>query len=266
MESDLESIAARVHEMAESARTLLGFSEGERDSFFSNMEVCFKRILQAANSCAAGRSAIQSTVSELTAAVATMHEAVQEIRAIEIQIQRIALNANIRSAHIGAPGDALNVIADRMHHVALDSNRNTEEVAGLLDSMREATRVVSRDAPDTGDPLAELRREISDLHVSSESSFKYVHQVAALGSELGAALRSARAELKVGPVFAETVARARGALDRIDGDTASGPADLEEFARHYTMHAEREVHESVVRGETMAAVAPEGLGDNVELF
>lgn len=267
IEGDLGAIAARAHDMAESAQTLTAFSADEGQSFFSKMEVCFERILKAADSCAAGRSAIESTVSELTATIAAMQEAVEEIRAIEIQIQRIALNATIRSAHIGAPGDALNAIADVMHHVALDSSRNTEETAGLLDSMSGATGGISYGVRDTEGILGELRREISDLHASSESSFERVHRIAALGSELSAALTAARAELKVGPLFAEAVARARDALDRIEGDTATAPADLEEFARNYTMHAEREVHESVVRGEMVAVAVPEGhLGDNIELF
>jgi hypothetical protein len=55
-------------------------------------------------------------------------------------------------------------------------------------------------------------------------------------------------------------------LDQLAGETANGPVDLKEFTRHYTMHAEREVHESVVRGDVMCAPAADGLGDNVELF
>jgi hypothetical protein len=175
MESSLENIAGRVREMAEAAQSLTGFSKDEHDSFFHRMEDGFARILEAAGSCASGQGAIESTLAELNVTMLAMRESVDEIRAIEIQIQRIALNATIRSAHIGSPGDALNVIAGVMHRVASDSSRNTEEVAGLLDSMTEASRRIAGDGAtdslDTGGILAELRGAIANLHSSGQSSF-----------------------------------------------------------------------------------------------
>src|SRR5260370_42059805 len=72
-----------------------------------------------------------------------MRASVAEVRGIEIRIQRIATNATIRATHIGTRGDALNVIAEVMHRVALDSNANTEIVAGALDAMTDAAGRVS---------------------------------------------------------------------------------------------------------------------------
>ncbi len=260
IEANLGTIAARVAEMAEAARTLLGFSENEGDSFFLQMEDRFGRILEAAGACGKGQCAVQSTVSELTTTISAMRESVQEIRTIEIQIQRIALNATIRSAHIGSRGDALNTIAAVMHRVSFDSSRNTEEVATLLDSLSEASGRVNGDEcgaqPDTEIILGELRGEIADLHTSSQSSFAHVHRIASLGSELSEALRSARAELKVGPLFAHTIAQACGELDRVAAGCAVH-SGIGEFEKHYSMQSERDVHASVVR---------DGLGDNVDLF
>ncbi len=252
MEASLDNIAGRVREMADAAQSLIGFSKDEHDSFFERMEDCFARILEAAGSCASGQGAVESTVAELTVTMLAMRESVEEIRAIEIQIQRIALNATIRSAHIGSGGDALNVIAGVMHRVASDSSHNTEQVGVLLDSMSEASRHVSGDGtsdpPDTDGILAELRREIADLHGSGRSSFAQVQQMARLGSELSDALRSAREDLKVGPMFAQTIAQACGELDRLAAQCASDSSGsgVQDFEARYTMQSERDVHQAIV--------------------
>jgi len=268
IQNDLGSIAGRVREQADAARTLMGFSESERDSFFSQMEAAFARIAEATHSCAAGDSAIATAASELDQTLAAMRASVHEIRSIEIQIQRVALNATIRSTHIGSPGDALSVIANVMHHVALDSNRNTEEVAGILDSIAESAAGISGKSAgelETDGMVQTLRGQISGLHVASQSSFSRVQEISALAAELGDALEQSRDQFRVGAAFADSVARTRAELDRISGLVAPGAsADLERFARNYSMQAERDIHESVLHGETTAA--PSELGDNVELF
>ena len=116
---------------------------------------------------------------ELEEVIASMRNSVTEIRGVEIRIQRIAINATLRATHIGAAGDALNVIAGVMRSLALDSNTKTEDVAKALDAMTAATRA-SGNASQSGagveggtDPVIdEMKRSIKKLHAASESSFK----------------------------------------------------------------------------------------------
>jgi hypothetical protein len=214
------------------------------------------------------------------------------VRGIEIRIQRIATNATIRATHIGNKGDALNVIAEVMRRLALDSNENTELVAGTLDAMRDAAGRVSgcsagaaTDALGGADEMIdEMRRSVVELHSSNESSFSRVHQISTLSSRLAGNLGTVRREFSAGRLFAEVVAGARGELDRMaaqagggfpQGGEAASTGHLESLAGHYTMQMERDVHDSVTRG-TVEVAAPAGepafalqdedLGDNVELF
>ncbi len=292
MDRNLEGIAARGGLMAEESATLLGFSEDERESFFLRMESCFTGILAAVGHCAAREAALCSTAAELDQTIAGMRQSVQQIRGVEIQIQRIAINASIRSAHIGASGDALNMLADAMHRVALDSSQNTEAAAALLDSMSEAVeRISTGTAPQTAsstgtDPVVdEMRQAVLDLHSDSERSFGRMNDIALLNSRLRDAIQSLRDSLSVGPLFAQVVAQARAGLERIGAQAGAvspenqGPAaapDMAQFAARYTMQAERDVHESLTRAARApdpvpvlaAAIATgaENLGDNVELF
>src|SRR5258708_37986474 len=185
MERDLEGMARRVQGMAEAGRTLMGISDDEHESFFLRMEDHFTAILKMLGICTTGQAEMESTAANLAETINRMRASVAEVRGIEIRIQRIATNATIRATHIGTRGDALNVIAEVMHRLALDSNANTEIVAGTLDAMTNAaSRVSGRSVDVTPDARAganevidEIRRSVVELHSSNESSFSRVHQI-----------------------------------------------------------------------------------------
>ena len=156
MERDLESIAVRVQEMANASRSLMGISTEDENSFFLQMEGQFTAILKMLGSCAAAQGEVESTAASLEETISSMQDSVGEIRSIEIRIQRIATNATIRATHIGKAGNALNVIAEVMQRLDLDSNANTEDVAEKLAEMRNAAHSVSgrcrrRFGPERGD-------------------------------------------------------------------------------------------------------------------
>ena len=292
MERDLESIAVRVQDMAEASRALMGTSADERDSFFLQMEGHFTAILKMLGTVTTEQAEMESTAACLEETIGRMRDSVSEIRGIEIRIQRIATNATIRATHIGAAGNALNVIAEVMQRLAFDSNTNTEEVAGTLDAMSDAASRVSGDSgraasgahADTNEVSGEMRRTVLELHSSSECSFSRVHQITALGARLAGDIAAVRSGFTAGPLFAQVVNRARGELERIGAQGGQGSFEgieiaptqrLESLAQHYTMQTERDVHESVARGSAIAAAPAEAsraaledgdLGDNVELF
>jgi len=298
MERDLESIAARVQTMAEASRTLMGISADDQDSFFLRLEGHFTAILQMLDTCTQAQAEVGATAAHLAESVGAMRESVAEIRRTEIRIRRIATNATIRATHIGAAGNALSVIAEVMQGLALDSSRNTEDVAGALDAMSEAAGRVSGEGGEaasvtnsgTDRVAGEMRHAVAELHSSSESSFSRVNQIATLGARLAGDAAAVRGGLTAGPLFAQAVSRARGELDRICAQAGGGSAagadaarvhQLAHLAKQYTMQRERDVHESMTRGlplpavpvpaQAPAEVSPAALrdgdlGDNVELF
>ena len=132
---------------------------------------------------------------------------------------------------------------------------------------------------------SEMRATVLELRSSDESSLSRLHTIAVLSSGLHDGIQACRSGFTAGRAFAEVVQRTRTLLEGIATDAAPGclgdavnatERHLENLATHYTMQAEREVHESVARGT--AAIAPpaseapvgvpegDDLGDNVELF
>jgi hypothetical protein len=265
----------------------MGVSTDDQNSFFLQMEDQFTAILKMLASCAASQGEVEFTAASLEQTISGMRESVDAIRSIEIRIQRIATNATIRATHIGTAGNALNVIAEVMQRLALDSNTNTEDVAGTLDAMSDAARQMSGRSgagSGTNEMVVEMQRAVLDLHTSSECSFSRVNQMAALGARLAEDVGAVRNGFSAGLLFAQVVDRSRGKLALIGVQAGTGPLEdvegasapqLESLAKHYTMQMERDVHESLTGGAARAATPAEAsrvalaegdLGDNVELF
>ncbi len=290
MEHDLEGISLRMRDMSEAGRTLIGISADDHDSYFLRRESQFAAILEMLASCTAAQAEMQSTAANLDATIGGMRDSVAGIRGIEIRIQRIAINATIRAAHIGSAGNALNAIAGVMERLNIDSGKNTEDAAGTLDAMSEASRRVcgsvesgtSHTRANINEIVGEMQRTIVELHSSSESSFSRANQIAALSGRLAKHIGAVRNGFSAGLLFARVVNHARAELDGIAAqggqNCLEGIAQTQQLAglaRHYTMQIERDVHESLLgepavgapAEEALGAVLADGdLGENVELF
>ena len=274
VERDLGSIAARIESTPEASRALLGISGeqaldgpagGRGDSFFLKMEGQFSAILSMLGACTAAEVQMESTAAKLQKTIRHMADSIEEIRGIEIRIQRISTNASVRATHIGAAGVALNVIAEVMQRLALDSNQNTEDVAAALEAMSAAATGVSDRAGDmaagaqpvTDQVMEEMRRAVGELHRSSESSFGRVNDIVALGARLAGDIGAVRGGFSVGAMFAQTVERVLGELEELGAQagTGGGGVDaaqaLEHLAKTYTMQRERDVHEAVIAGAAL---------------
>lgn len=284
IERDLEAIAMRLGSMAESGGSLMGNSERERDSFFLRMEDGFSAILQAVAAGAAAQAEMQSAAKAIETMVDRMRGQVAEVQGIEIRIQRIAINATIRAAHLGAQGNPLAVIAQVMGGLIASSEGHTKAAAGALDAISQSARRLAGGADvesGASEASEQMRLAILEIHSASEIGFSRLHQIALLGARLAADITALRGGFSAGRMFAEVVQRAVGELDRIRSEC---PADelegepmheVQNLARNYTMQMERDVHERVAQGSTIlaplageppAAGCEEGLGDNIEFF
>ena len=244
---DLQNIALRVGDMAEASRALMGISASEQDGFFLDMETRFTAILELLATCTSAQQEMERTVGFLEETINGMLDSVAEIRSIEIRIQRIALNAVIRAVHLGRAGDGLNVIAEIMGRLAMDSNGSTEEAGAALEAMRDSAQLVRQGsglAPATK-VIDEMRHAILALHSSGESSFSQVLGIADLGSELVKDIVAVRGDFTAGELFAQVVGKARVELDEIAGQVVPGAGGaLEQLSGRYTMQMERDVHAS----------------------
>jgi len=263
---NLDGIAGSVLEMAGESRSLSGLSEDEKHSFFLELERGLTAILAGFSGCAEAERATRAASGGMAETIGRMRRSLGEIQAIEIQMQRMALNANIRAAHIGAPGNVLGVLADAMQKLASECAQRSAFLVEALGSMSQAaTRLSGQDgsAPG-GDPdsaIEGMRTAVAGVHSLCECSFAQIAQVAAHSASLSGDLAAARGAFSVGALFAAAVGRARGALQEIanaapsdwpPGAAGALPPGLGDFARHYTMQAEREVHQAVLKPTSSA--------------
>ena len=292
VERSLEEIARHVLAMVHQSRALAGLSEDDNGSIFLPIEEDCGAILTGLGHSADVESAIRVARNRLQETVSKMLEPIAEIKKIQLQIRMVALNARISAFHLGSSGSTLDALAGSVQQLAAECGARSE----LLDPMSKAvTRwrwecgsdLVGEGAK--GDGLVdELRLAVEDLHTSTEGSFALIHQVVARGECLAGELAATRESFSVGSLFAEAIARVRRTMNEIAETTRSGlqrdecdesEADLADFVSHYTMQAEREVHEGITRtaaGATHVAVPAERqnfppgeadeLGDNVEFF
>jgi methyl-accepting chemotaxis protein len=290
---NLDQIAAHVLEMAGESRTLSGLSEDAKNSFFLEMERGCNTILAGLGECADTEAAAQAASGGLMETIGRVHGSLEEIRLIEIQMQWMALNASIRADHIGVRGDALGVLAASMQTLASESAQRSGTLLESLAAMDQAANRMSvqgGSGPEAGrgDGLEAMRAAALSLHSASERSFAQMTQISARAERLREGIAEARDNFSVGELFAEGIGRARGMLKEIGEGRQSGlspdGADgwergLADFAAHYTMQAERDVHLGVAAAA--AGVAPvavpagppespsgeaEGMGENVEFF
>jgi len=193
----------------------------------------------------------------------------------------MAINAAIRAVQIGDAGRALNVIAEGMQRLAIDSDAITGSVAGDLEQISGAADRLSGGSgkpSGSGDVLSQMHTAIVELHSSSDASLARLDQIAAVSRALGDDIQAIRSGFTAGKLFAEAIRHARVALQEAAAQAephTGTEGKLDDFASQYTMQAERDVHESVVSGglaerpaedTALAAAGEDGLGDNVELF
>ena len=204
--------------MAAAGETLLGSSVGEQDSFFIQMERRFTTIVKILGAYDRVQNETWSAFAGFEQTVARMHECVAEIREIEIRIRRLAINATVRVAQIGAAGDPLQVLAEALHRLAQDAQRITGEVTGSLNTITSAVHeltgcgTASKDAELT---RHQVRATILELHSSCESSFSRLNQILALSSRLHDGIQIGQGRFLAGAVFSRAIQSASKGLEEI---------------------------------------------------
>jgi hypothetical protein len=290
---NLEDIAAHIAEMADKSRTLSGVSKDEGNTYFLQMERGCMDILLHLKQLAGADSVTRVTSGDLEETIGQMRRSMEEIGQIEIQMLRMALNGTIVATHIGTSGDALSVLTGSMQERALESRQRSESLVEALGTMSEAANVLFGE----GGPAVTERRAsqdacvigmlsaVAELHTSGERSIARIAEIIGRGAGLREDLSATRDSFSVGELFSESIMRVREMLSRLEDESRSDAVDeapkqgLEDFATHYTMQSERDVHERVT-GLAVGPppVAPQSedavftseedgeFGDNVELF
>ena len=288
----LDEVATLVVHMVAESRTLSGISADDKDSFFLKMEKGCTTVLASLGVCVAAENSNRAATSELVETIGRMRSPIEEIQAIEVQMRRMGMNARIQAARTGEEGNVLGVLATGIQQLALDSSQRSESLISMLGAMNKAALGLSKeDTPAEGGEvgyLEEMRAAVTQMHSASEQSFALINQIVTCGARLRENLAATRESFSVGALFADAVGRTQAILKEAGASDQSGLVGdyssalrlgLANYGGHYTMQAERDVHDSITKAMARPAriaarakpVAPPPredaeLGDNVEFF
>lgn len=292
IDAELGRIADRVAKMAKTCRAFWGARGDGHDNLFLELERSLSAVLGQYSACAEAESAMREASRDLSRTLHQMRETASGVDSIDAEMQRVALNATIRAAHIGAQGMALGVLADSIHALARCCGQQAGEVVRLLDAMLGASAsLVETESAGCGESgaveaggSAQVSRTLGGVHAASEAAFARLQRVDALCARLGEDVAQLRGRFEARELFAQTVGSAvlslHGMLGGLDHAGKSGHAlgsRVDTLSGAYTMAKEREIHARVTGLPEMAVpavatavgAAPAGeseFGENVELF
>ncbi len=280
----LTDIATNVRNMGGESAGISSLSGSGRQASIVLLERECDGILTSLSRCAAAGGATRATAGRLSDAVIRMSESIEQIRSIEIEMQKIAMNSRISAGALGESGKALSALADAMKELVFESQSGTRVLVQTLGAMSEATAQLCEQTPEAeaeqqalDGHMRSMRASFSELHASSDRSVEQIARVAGCSSRLCQDLAGLLLNFSIGTLFAESIGHVRGLLARIGEESRAlsgggGPpadVDFSEFAARYTMDAERVIHGRLAGtgNEVVASIQPQvEAGDNIEFF
>ncbi len=268
---DLANIASQLGSMAEAGASLAG-GDASGEDFFQRMEGCFGAILRVLAESTGAHRKIQAQAGSVEPLLEKMRDSTAEISGIELLVQRIALNASIRADHIGARGNPLSVIADRMQSVVAALAERTGTAAGRLEASAAPARRLAG-AEDVFACAAEACRELQgcnlDMVAARERAGNQAREISRAVERLARQIAEVSRRFSPARQIAGVLEKASGALEAIAEELAAEgeeAREVETLAGRYTMQTERQVHAEFLEGEAASVAGEASLGDNVELF
>jgi hypothetical protein len=292
----LDDIVMHVQRMVAEGPALAGLSEDDKTPFFLQMEKGCGLILSSLNDCAAAESAAFLTTGALIEIVTRSRASIEDIRVIEIQMQRTAINAKASAMRIGERANTLGALADSISVRASESRTASQALMEMLDRLSDlANHSYGQEQPQAFSEsgahqqcLDRMQMAVADLRQSDENSCRQLADITMRGGALSHDLTATRASFSIGTHFAETVLQVQNKLASIKEEARTLVASMgseavglgmAEFVQHYTMQGEVDVYQGLMRAlgapvvideandSTVTAPAEDDLfGDGVELF
>lgn len=269
----LMEIDATLGEMAGESVRLLGLSGESEVSFSSSVESDLAGILAILDSNLDADRRLGEAAVSVCQRVSEISRTVDGVRAVGIEMERIALNATVQSAKLGSAGGALEIVACQIRELA----REAETASGSLAVQVRKVEHVAAALGHAGGRRANLEQQIAGLRGCAEG-FRAAWNAAdcdcARTVELTGGLRQkVRDTVNAFGEHTEclqTLAAAVESLSRLAGSAPPpGSAAATQMPHRYTMESERAVHRAVCGApprHAQAAIGPPQGEDNVEFF
>lgn len=298
----LLQIKESIMKVSHKAGSLTGLVDESSLSFLSKMETGISTAALSLRAFTRVYQELSEATDVFLKTTADVSDSVNGIEQIDEEIELIAINARIKTAHTGEDGAPLGVIAEAIQRLSSDANSEKTTISAVLKEITlNAQNVQSYTQGYQDHSISETDEVISDfdvfadkLRVANKEMLLLVNNIYKSGKELVRDIERTVSEITVHEKFERiinNVISILGVVSEESGQLAqhAESGNKSEYLQHlkdnYTMHRERKVHnqftglDSDVAARTSAdkdKIAVEFLntktethqefGDNVELF
>jgi methyl-accepting chemotaxis protein len=280
------NIAGNVREISKEVAGLAGATGASGASFLAGLRIDVAKIIATLNENEEANHRLLTAVESVVATISDLTAFVGGIDEIGVDIDLLALNAQIRAVQTGSDGAALGVLAEAVRSLSDDARDQTVSVSETLTHISAIAQGLGR-AEAEADEIEELDEMVEKLGGLLDSLAGIDGQVTSLVNLMEGATNEVEMEIKslisgitVHERMESELNRAVAGLAEIEREAGKlGPATgenhdtayLKQLEQRYTMRKERSIHHSIIHanGPTVPFLhnGPEGgLGENVELF
>lgn len=298
---NLDDVALYAGSISEEIMQISGRTESNAGSFIVEMERDVDYLSSSIGAFARIKQDLSEAMNTMTRTAADMSGYMKEMEKISIEMQILALNASIHSAHIGDQGKSLSTLADSIHRLAAQTiTMVTEIVTNLQEAVFNAEKLVvmaNQESSDSNRKTAQIKNSLDEMLLPLKTMEKEIEallpRIDRSGKSLTLDIRALISEINIHHAVSSSIEAVEVSLEKavrkmkvreVAGDK---PRLLEDLASRYTMNSEREMHlvaagiipEQLPAGhdvtdpevvpdkaKTEAGKDDDGLGDNVELF
>lgn len=269
---NLRHIADNVAEIAEETQVMVGSADELGHSFLSEIETGFSSVMKALEGYGEAGRELSVAMESVGETLNDMAHYAGDIEGIGTKIKLIALNAIVKSCHMGEEGASLGVLAEAIHRLSVETCERTVTVCDSFKSIIEAAETLNAGMNSEGqgrtgevgrlsgmleDLMAKLRKVNGDI-------FSLLTRMNEEGRVLSNEIEGTVSRMEVHEHVDGAI---REAVVHLDAVTAlsrklipvGSQSDREEYLKSlqasYTMQGERDVHRTVTAGAAVSLMS-----------
>ncbi|HVN97186.1 MAG TPA: methyl-accepting chemotaxis protein [Syntrophorhabdaceae bacterium] len=277
----LEAIARNLWSMLRETEKLTGIAGNAHSSFLADINYSVSFVVGSLEENREADEQLARAVGDLSDSIQNVSAHVDDIEEISSEIELIAINAQIRAAHMAENGGALGVLAEAIRNLSETTSKQTLAITSALESVREASVSLSAESQrnGNGEDILAMRTEIDSvldfLGESQQTLSSLLTQLKKETSELTEAIQTViksvsahtRTDEVVGKIIKDFRNIVEGRKVEVGLATPTNGDYLTRLAERYTMQQERTVHQARLAGTNDSpSLKEDHFLDNVELF
>lgn len=215
----------------------------------------------------------------VTPVTKTLHALADHLTGIEdagTEIEIISLNARVKAAHIGSNGLSLGVLAEAIQNISLESKSQTESAALIIrniTSLSDSLNVEShsQQISSTDESISKLLKRMKSFQSASQNMIEKLNTKAYnLNKDLSECIEgllSFNKSNQMNSIYSE-LSDLAGTMRMNYGLAGSKITSAENLNKRYTMHSERQIHQSYIDKKISDTPSFDGdhFDNNIDLF